>query len=129
MPKVSKESATGGGEFGPVTDRSDEVEGYAINFTSFREDIDATPLLKGLPDDRCQCPHWGYVISGAVTFRFADREEVFEAGDAFYTPPGHVPVKHEPGTEFVLFSPAAELRETDAVMAKNMEAMRPTQAG
>lgn|SRR5215207_6462568 len=129
MPKVSKESATGGGEFGPVTDRSDEVEGYAINFTSFREDIDATPLLKGLPDDRCQCPHWGYVISGAVTFRFTDREEVFEAGDAFYTPPGHVPVKHEPGTEFVLFSPAAELRETDAVMAKNMEAMRPTQAG
>jgi hypothetical protein len=129
MPKVSKESATGGGEFGPVTDRSDEVEGYAINFTSFREDIDATPLLRGLPDDRCQCPHWGYVISGAVTFRFADREEVFEAGDAFYTPAGHVPVKHEPGTEIVLFSPAEQLRETDAVMARNMEAMRPTQAG
>jgi hypothetical protein len=124
MPKVSKESATEGGEFGPVTDRSDQVDGYTINFTSFREDIDATPLLKGLRDDRCQCPHWGYVISGGLTFRFADREEVFEAGDAFYTPPGHVPVQHEPGTEIVLFSPAAELRETEAVMMKNMQAMQ-----
>ena len=65
------------------------------------------PLLKGLPDDRCQCPHWGYVVEGQVTFRFADREEVYEAGDAFYAPPGHVPVKHEPGTEIVHVQPDA----------------------
>jgi Cupin domain len=124
MPKVSRESATQGGEFGPVTDRSEVLEGYSVNFTSFREDVDATPLMKGLPDDRCQCPHWGYVVSGRVTFRFTDRDEVFEAGDAFYTPPGHVPVKHEPGTDIVFFSPVEELRETEAVMMKNMEAMR-----
>ena len=105
MPKVSRESATQGGDYGAVVDRSDEVEGYSINFTTFREDIDATPLMKGLPDDRCQCPHWGYVISGKVTFRFDDREESFEAGDAFYTPPGHVPVKHEPGSEVVHVQP------------------------
>ena len=105
MPKVSRDSATQGGEFGPVMDRSDQLEGYTVNFTSFREDIDATPLMKGLPDDRCQCPHWGYVVNGKVTFRYADREEVFEAGDAFYTPPGHVPVKHEPGTEIVHVQP------------------------
>ena len=47
MPKVSRESATQGGEFGPVVDRSDELEGYTVNFTSFREDIDATPLHEG----------------------------------------------------------------------------------
>jgi hypothetical protein len=124
MPKVSRDSATQGGEFGPVVDRSDQLEDYTVNFTSFAEDIDATPLLKGLPDDRCQCPHWGYVVSGKVTFRYADREEVFEAGDAFYTPPGHVPVKHEPDTEFVMFSPADELRKTEAVMTRNMKAMQ-----
>ena len=124
MPKVSRESATQGGEFGPVVDRHDELEGYSVNFTEFHEDIDATPLLKGLPDDRCQCPHWGYVVNGKVTFRYADREEVFEAGDAFYTPPGHVPVKHEPGTEFVMFSPADELRKTEEVMMKNMQVMQ-----
>ena len=124
MPKVSRESATQGGDFGPVVDRSDQLEGYTVNFVSFREDVDATPLMKGLPDDRCQCPHWGYVVSGKLTFRYADREEIFEAGDAFYTPPGHVPVKHEPGTEIVTFSPAEELRKTDAVMMKNMQAMQ-----
>ena len=40
-------------------DCSDELDGYTVNFVSFRQDIDATPLLKGLPDDQCQCPHWG----------------------------------------------------------------------
>jgi len=124
MPKVSRDSATQGGDFGPVVDRSDELEGYSVNFTTFHEDIDATPLMKGLPDDRCQCPHWGYVVAGKLTFRYADREEVFEAGDAFYTPPGHVPVKHQPGTEIVFFSPAEELRKTEAVMMKNMQVMQ-----
>jgi hypothetical protein len=124
MPKVSRDSATQGGDFGPVVDRSDELEGYTVSFTSFHEDVDATPLMKGLPDDRCQCPHWGYVVNGKLTFRYADREEIFEAGDAFYTPPGHVPVKHEPGTEIVFFSPTDELRKTETVMMKNMQVMQ-----
>jgi hypothetical protein len=124
MPKVSRESATQGGEFGPVVDRSDQLGEYTVNFTSFAEDVDATPLMAGLPDDRCQCPHWGYVLNGRLTFRYADREEVFEAGDAFYTPAGHVPVKHEPGTEIVLFSPAEEMRKTEAAMLRNMQAMQ-----
>ena len=124
MPKVSKDTATGGGDFGPVVDRSEVIEGYSINFATFREDVDGTPLMKGLPDDRCQCPHWGYVISGKVTFRYEDRDEVFEAGDAFYTPAGHIPVKHEPGSEVVMFSPAEELHKTEAVMMKNMQAMQ-----
>ena len=80
--------------------------------------------MKRLPDDRCQCPHWGYVINGKLTFRYAEREEVFEAGDAFYTPPSHVQVKNEPGTEILLFSPTEEMRKTDAVMMKNMQGLR-----
>ena len=124
MPKVSKDSATQGGEFGPVTDRSDQLDGYTVNFVTFHEDIDATPLLKGAPDDRCQCAHWGYIVTGGITFRFADRDEVVEAGDAFYLPPGHVPVKHEPGTLLVQFSPTEELKETEAVMQRNMQAMQ-----
>src|SRR5262245_21047070 len=123
MTKVSKATATKGGDHGPVVERSDELEGYAVSFVQFRQDIDATPLLKGLPDDRCQCPHWGYVLKGKVTMRYADREEVYAAGDAYYWPPGHVPVKHEPGTELVQFSPAHDLRKTEAVMLKNMQAM------
>jgi hypothetical protein len=124
MPKISKNSAPQVREVGPVEDRSGQLEGYTVGFTLFREDIDGTPLMKGLPDDRCQCPHWGYVLSGKLTFRYADRDEVFEAGDAFYAPPGHVPVKHEPGSEIVMFSPAEELKKTEAVMMKNMQAMQ-----
>jgi hypothetical protein len=128
MPKVSRDSATGGGDYGAVLDRSEDVEGYTINFVSFRQDIDATPLYRGLPDDRCQCPHWGYVVSGAVTFQYADGEEVCEAGEAFYIPPGHIPVKHAPGTELVLFSPAADLKVTEEAMERNMKEMQELKA-
>ena len=129
MPKVSRDSATQGGEFGPVVDRSERARGYTVEFHVVpRGHRRRRRCMKGLPDDRCQCPHWGYVVTGKVTFRYADREEVFEAGDAFYTPPGHVPVKHEPGTEVVMFSPADELRKTEAVMMKNMQAMQAADA-
>ena len=59
-----------------------------------------------------------------MTFRYADGEEVFEAGDAFYAPPGHIPVKHQPGTGAVFFSPAEELKKTEVVMMKNMQEMQ-----
>ena len=72
MPKVSKDSAPQRQEAGPVVDLRDELDGYTVTFTSLVEDIDATPFMKGLPDDRCQCPHWGYVIKGKMTARYAD---------------------------------------------------------
>jgi hypothetical protein len=123
MPKVSRDSAQVE-DHGVVEDRHEDIDGYTVSFVTFRQDVDATPLLKGLPGDQCQCPHWGYIVNGRVTFRYADRDEVFEAGDAFYTPPGHIPVKHDPGTEMLMFSPAEELRETAAAMTKNMQAMQ-----
>jgi mannose-6-phosphate isomerase-like protein (cupin superfamily) len=124
MPKVSKESASPGGDPGLVVERSEDLEDYSVNFVTFREDIDHTPLLRGLPDDQCQSPHWGYVLKGRLTFRFGDREEVFEAGDAFYAPPGHIPVHNQPGSEYLQFSPAAELRKTSAIIMQNMQAMQ-----
>ena len=124
MSKVSKDSASQGGDHGPVVDRSEDLDDYRVNFLTFREDLDHTPLLKGLPDDQCQCPHWGYVTRGKLTFRFGDREEVFEAGDAFYAPPGHIPIHTVPGSECVQFSPAEELRRTREVIMGNMQAMR-----
>jgi mannose-6-phosphate isomerase-like protein (cupin superfamily) len=122
MPKVSRESAQLD-DRGMVEDRHEEIDGYTVNFVTFRQDVDATPLLKGLPGDKCSCPHWGYVFKGRLTYRFADREEVFEAGDAFYLPPGHVPVA-EAGSELVQFSPTAELRAIEAVMLENVQAMQ-----
>lgn len=123
MPKVSKESAAHVEDHGPVEDRHEDVDGYTVNFVSFRQDIDGTPLLKGLPDDRCQCPHWGYVLRGSVTYRFADHDEVFRAGDAFYVPPGHAPLA-DADSEIVQFSPSDELCVVAETMKRNMLAMR-----
>ena len=122
MGKVSKETARFE-DHGVVAEYSQDVEGYTVNFVSFRQDIDATPMLQGLPDDRCQCPHWGYVLAGRLTYRFADHDEVYEAGDAFYLPPGHIPVA-EAGSEIVQFSPAEELQTVAATIRRNMEAMQ-----
>ena len=80
---------------------------YIVNFVTFHPDMDQTPLLKGLPDDRCQCPHWGYVVTGSLTYRFADHEETVHAGEAFYLPPGHVPVGNAPDSVIVQFSPSS----------------------
>jgi Cupin domain len=123
MPKVSKTS-TEAKDHGPVLEHSDDIGDYTINFVTFRENIDQAPLLKGLPGDACTCPHWGYVIKGQLRFRQDGREEVFEAGDAFYLPPGHVGVGNEPGTEYMQFSPAGELSKVSAAMQKNMQAMQ-----
>ncbi len=69
---------------------------------------DITPLLQGLQGDLCQSPHWGYMISGAITVIYADdSRELVQDGDLFYWPPGHT-VKAERDSEIILFSPQHE---------------------
>jgi hypothetical protein len=99
--------------------RYEELGGYTVGFETFREDADTAPIFRGLPDDRCQSPHWGYVLKGRITFRYADRSEIFEAGSAYYAPPGHLPLI-EAGTEIVEFSPTEELHRTLEVAKKNL---------
>jgi hypothetical protein len=95
VPKVSRDSAETE-DVGVLLDRFGEVEDYSVDFLTFREDVDATPLLKGAPGDQCQCPHWGYVLKGELTYRVGDGEETFEAGDAFYLPPRPHPGREHP---------------------------------
>ena len=79
-------------------------------------------VVLGLPDDRCQAPHWGVVISGRLVFTYADHTEVIEAGDAYYAQPGHTPAA-EPGTETIEFSPTDALHKTMAVVMSNAQAL------
>ena len=57
MPKMARD----GGRvmrMGPVEDRSAEFEsGYTVNVSTFDSDLDAGPMMVGLPDNACQCPH------------------------------------------------------------------------
>ena len=124
MPKVSKDSASQITQMGPAgEDRHEELDGYTVDFMSFTQGGALAPMLKGLPDDMCQCPHWGYVIKGSISMDFGDHQETYATGDAVYIPPGHTPT-YEAGTEFLQFSPAEELQLTVAAIMKNMEAMQ-----
>ena len=121
MPKTSRENASQVADLGVMESRSEQLDGYTVEFTTFREDADGTPVFKGLPDDRCQSPHWGYVVRGRLRFRYAVHDETYEAGDAYYAPPGHIPVVTA-GTEVVEFSPTDEYNRTLEVIARNMAA-------
>ena len=48
--------------------------------------------------------------------------ETYEAGDAYYAPPGHTPHLYA-GSEVVEFHPTAELTKTMEIVEKNMAAM------
>jgi hypothetical protein len=91
MPKISKDSAPSVEEFGPAVDISGNLDNYTVNFVTVRQGHSLAALLKGLPGDSCQCPHWGYLFAGKITVAYAEHAEVYEAGDAFYMAPGHVP--------------------------------------
>ena len=121
MPKVSRETASETIELEGLEVRLEHLDGgYSVCFESHLADAELAGLFRGLPDDLCQLPRWGYVLRGAVTFRFADREETYRAGDAYYVPPGHVPVHHA-GAEIVEFSPTDVLGETIGVVVGNLE--------
>lgn len=124
MPKTSRETAARVEDVGVMEGRYAELGGYTVGFETFRADADATPIFRGLPDDRCQSPHWGYVLRGRLTLRYADHEEVYAEGDAYYAPPGHVPVVTA-GTEVVEFSPTEEMARTTEVVARNLAAASP----
>ena len=102
--------------------RSAEWGEMTIDFDRFPAG-DLAPLLKGLPDDRCQCPHWGFLFKGRIVVRYADREETIEAGQAFYMEPGHAP-ESLANCEILQFSPAAEMRRTQEVISRNAQAMQ-----
>ena len=111
MPKVSKESAAQVDDHGPVEDRHEDVDGYTVNFVTFRAGHRRDAAAEGAAGRQLPVPALGLRPQGTVTFRFADHDEVFEAGDAFYLPPGHIPIA-DAGSEIVQFSPAEELQRS-----------------
>lgn len=123
MPKVSRETASDTLTMDGYEGHFENLDGgYTVGFESYTADADLAEFFRGLPDDRCQCPHWGYVLKGKVTYKFADRDETYVAGDAYYVPAGHTPSLHA-GTEVVEFSPTAALDETIGVVVENMRAV------
>lgn len=77
----------------------------SCEFFSLSAGVDTTPLFIGLEENLCQCPHWGYVLSGEVATTDAKGvKETVAANDMFYWPPGHN-VKVNKDAEIIMFSP------------------------
>jgi hypothetical protein len=80
---------------------------------------DESPF-KGLPHDRCQCDHWGYVFKGSFRVTYKDGpEEIVRGGEAYHLRPGHFVQTIEP-VELLELSPVAEHDRTMATVARNM---------
>lgn len=99
----------------PIAIEGDGVElrmqevggGMTTAFVRLPKGADLRPALTGLPENLCQCPHWGYLLKGRVKMHTLNGEQVYEAGQAFYWAPGHAPEALE-DSEYVDFSPTDE---------------------
>jgi hypothetical protein len=94
--------------------------GMTVAFNQIPAGTDFTPLLHGLKNNSCHCPHWGYVVEGELLIKYDDgAEETLSAGDVFYLPPGHTAIVMK-DLKFLDFSPEKELNEVMSHIAKKM---------
>jgi hypothetical protein len=97
-------------EVGEIVTRGEDWGGQLVRHLTLPPGADFRPLMKGLPGDRCDCPHWGYIVAGSIQVQYADGTvELNRAGDIYYWPGGHTGWT-ETGVTFIEFSPADELR-------------------
>lgn len=77
-------------------------------YLSLSAGVDTTPIFVGLEGNMCQCPHWGYLLSGQITTTNAQGiKETVNSNDLFYWPAGHN-VMVNADAEIVMFSPQHE---------------------
>ena len=81
-----------------------------VSFVRLQAGTNLAPAFRGLPDDLCPCPHWGYMLNGRVRMNTKEGPHDFEAGQAFYWAPGHTPEALE-DAEYVDFSPTKQFRQ------------------
>ena len=110
-------------DYGPVEVRTTELEGYTVDFLTIKQPVDMTVMLRGLPDDRCQCPHWGVLTHGTMVVDYGDHQETVQTGDVFYMPPGHRPT-YEVGTQLIQFSPTSDQKAVNDAIMRNLAALQ-----
>ncbi len=94
--------------------------GMTVAFNEVPAGTDFSPLLEGLKNNSCQCPHWGYIVEGELLLKYDNgSQEKLTTGDVFYMPPGHN-AKVEKDLKIIDFSPEKELNEVMDHIAKKM---------
>ena len=94
--------------------------GMTVAFNEIPAGTDFTPLLQGLQNNSCHCPHWGYVVEGELLVKYDNGiEEKLTTGDVFYLPPGHTAIV-EKDLKFIDFNPTKEFSEVMDHIGKKM---------
>ena len=94
--------------------------GMTVAFNEVPAGTDLTPLLQGLRNNSCHCPHWGYIVEGQMLVIYDDgTEERLTAGDVFYLPPGHTGMV-EKDLKIIDFNPEREFKEVMDHIAQKM---------
>lgn len=122
MGKTSKAASTSNESMEGYEGHFTEIGDTTVAYETYTADADLAPLFAGLPDDRCQATHYGYVITGKVAFKYTDGTvEEITSGESYVATPGHTPVLYA-GTEVVEFTKTEQLNRSMAVVRKNLEA-------
>ena len=81
--------------------------GLAMCLLRLEQGVDTHPLFAGMPNDECQCHHWGYMISGTIRVHTGSGTTDYSAGETYYWAPGHN-LEAVTACEYLEISPASE---------------------
>lgn len=94
--------------------------GMSIGYMEIPAPTDFTPFFAGLPGDRCNSPHWGYVIDGSLRIKYSgEKEDTVNAGEVFYWPAPHTGIVDK-NVKFIDFSPDSKFIPVMDHLAKKM---------
>ena len=106
---------------GAIMRAQSDLGGMTVGYHQLPQGTDFTPFFKGLANDSCHCPHWGYIFEGSIRIVYDDgSEDITSAGDVFYWKPGHTAIVEE-DVIVMDFSPDKELSEVMGHVAMKME--------
>jgi hypothetical protein len=95
-------------------------DGMVCSRKIFPAGTDFTSILKGMPGDLCQVPHWGYCFRGRMKMIYGDgTTEYVVGGDIFCMPAPHNCVAEEE-SEFVEFSSAEDIQRQAKLAQEKM---------
>ena len=98
--------------------------GITMGFNELPKGTDFTPLLKGLNNNSCHSPHWGYVLEGKILLKYDNgQDETVSAGEFYYWPAGHTAIVLE-NIKFIEFSPTKEYTEVITHVGQKMAEMK-----
>ena len=100
-----------------------ELDGYTVGFEHLPRGCGRDAALQGAAGRPLPEPALGLRRRRPRHLPLRGPRRGVEAGDAYYAPPGHIPVI-DAGTELVEFSPTEEYARTMAVVSQNLAALQ-----